>query len=59
MEGNISSEKYKTDSLPKRRVSTKVVQRIVKFQIWESLRICFASFNMRPYESKSFERHLL
>ena len=41
------------------RGSTKVVQRIVKFQILGFDNFCFVSVNMGQYGSKSFKRHLL
>ncbi len=42
------------------RVTTKVVQRIVKFQILDFGQLFFSFFvNMEPYGSKSFKCHLL
>ena len=41
------------------RVSTKIAQRIVKFQILDFCQFVFVSVNMGQYGGKSFKRHLL
>ncbi len=41
------------------RVSTKVAQIIVKFQILDFCQLFFVFVNMGPYGGNSFKRHLL